>query len=93
MIYLRTKPFVDTMYSLNLYPLINKQTGVARVTSTLIENMLSNAINKQTTSGILITDITYHVSVYTLFQYEVTRTNQQSKRYSRSLKRENINSL
>ena len=62
MIYLRTKPFVDTTHSLNLYPLINKQTRVTRVTSTLIENILSNAINQQTTSGILITDI-YTISI------------------------------
>ena len=88
-----TKHFVDTMYSLNLYPLINKPTRVTRESATLIDNIFANVLNKQTSSGVLINDITDHFPVYTQCEYEVTRSNPQSYRYSRSQNSENINSF
>ena len=44
-------------------------------------------------SGVLINDITDHFPVYTQCEYEITRSNPQSYRYSRSLKSENRNSF
>ena len=89
-----TKHFVDTIYSLNLYPLINKPTRVTRESATLIDNIFFyNCFNKQTSSGVLINDITYHFPVYTQCEYEVTRSDPQSYRYSRSQKSEYINSF
>ena len=72
-----TKHFVDTMYSLNLYPLINKPTRVSRESATLIDNIFTNGLNKQTSSGVLINDITdnFPIYMYTQCEYEVTRSN------------------
>ena len=39
-----TKHFVDTMYSLNLYPLINTPTRVTRESATLIDNIFTNLL-------------------------------------------------
>ena len=86
-----TKYFVDTMYSLYLYPLIHKPTRVTRESATLIDNIFTNVLNKKTTSVVLINDITDHFPVYTQCEYEITRSNPQSYRNSRSLKSESIN--
>ena len=45
--------------------LINTPTRVIRETAILIDNIFTNAINRQTTAGILVTDITNHFPVYT----------------------------
>ena len=61
-----TKLFVDTMYSLSLYPLIDKPTRVTKDTATLIDNIYTN---RRTTNGILISDIIDHFPVFTLYDY------------------------
>ena len=88
-----TKHFVDTMYIMNLYPLINKPTRVTRKSATLIDHIFTNVLNKQTSSCVLINNITDPFPVYTQCEYEVTRSNPQSYRYSRSPNSENINSF
>lgn len=48
--------FMDTMYSMSLYPLITKQI-------TLIGNIFTNSMENSLVSGLMINDITDHLLV------------------------------
>ena len=54
---------------------MNTRSRKARNTATLIDNIFTNSINKQTTSGIIVTDIRVHFPVLTLCEYAVTERN------------------
>ena len=55
-----TTHYVDTMFSLGLYPLIDKPTRITAHSSTLIDNIFTNELNYNINSGILINDISDH---------------------------------
>ena len=40
-----TKVFIDTMYSMGLFPLIIRPSRLTEFTSTLIDNIFSNIVN------------------------------------------------
>ena len=55
-----TKHFLDTMYSLGLYPLIDKPTRITDNSTTLIDNIFTNELRFNLTSGIMYNDISDH---------------------------------
>ena len=54
------KHFLDTMYSLGLYPLIDRPSRITDQSSTLIDNIFTNAKEYNNVSGLLVNDITDH---------------------------------
>ena len=52
-----TKHFLDTMYSLGLYPLIDKPTRITDNSTTLIDNIFTNELRFNLISGIMYNDI------------------------------------
>ena len=52
-----TKYFLDLMFSLGTYTVITKPTRISNVSATLTDNIFTNDINSDITSGLLITDI------------------------------------
>lgn len=58
-----TTDFCNTMFSFGLWPLINKPSRITKDTATLIDNIFSTAI-VQTTSGLLINDISDHLPIF-----------------------------
>ena len=71
-------------YFNGLYPIMNKPTRITRSTATLINNIFTNTTNKQTTSGIIISDITVHFPVFTLCENAVTKRNLEAHIYIRN---------
>ena len=63
------KYFLDTMYAIGLYPLINRPTRISNQSFSLIDNIFTNVTNYNITSGILINAITDHLSVFAIFTY------------------------
>ena len=59
-----TKSFLDTMYSIGLYPLIDRPTHISNHSYTLIDNVFTNVTNHKVTSGILVSDITDHLPIF-----------------------------
>ncbi len=55
--------FIDTLSSHSFYPLINKPTRITDSSQTLIDNIFTNDFSNHKT-GILITDISDHFSVF-----------------------------
>ena len=58
-----TKQFLDTMHSLGLYRLIDKST---RITATLIDNIFTNELRFNVTSGVMFNDISDHLPIFAL---------------------------
>lgn len=62
-----TEDFTDTMYSINLYPLITKPTRITNHSATLIDNIFTNILDGNVASGILINDISDHLPIFMVY--------------------------
>ena len=56
--------FLDTMYSVGLYPLINGPSRITNHSFTLIDNIFTNASDYDNTSGLLIYDVSDHLPIF-----------------------------
>ena len=65
----KTKFFIDTLYSLGLFPTILKPTRITTDSATLIDNIFTNTIENKIISGLLLNDISDHLPVFTTLQY------------------------
>ena len=74
------KSFLDTMYSIGLYPLIDRPTRISNHSFSLIDNIFTNVVNQTTLSGILLSDITDHLPIFVLCNYP-THIQRNSNRY------------
>ena len=63
------KHFLDTMYSLGLYPLIYHPSRITNHSSTLIDNIFTNAKEYNNVSGLLVNDITDHLLIFAFCDY------------------------
>ena len=60
------KYFLDTMYAIGLYPLIDRPTRITNQSFSLIDNIFTIVANHNITCGILINDITDHLAVFAI---------------------------
>ena len=58
-----TEDFLDTLFSLGLYPLIVKPSRITTHSNTLIDNIFTNNLSDSSHSGLLINDITDHSQI------------------------------
>ena len=63
------KYFLDNMYAIGLYPLIDRPTRISNQSFSLIDNIFNNVTNYNITSGILINDITDRLPVFAICTY------------------------
>ena len=63
------KHCLDLMYSLGLYPLIDKPTRITDISATLIDNIFTNEMRNNITCGILFNDISDHLPIFALCEY------------------------
>ena len=52
------------MYSIGLYPLVDRPTRISNHSFSLIDNIFTNVTNNNVTSGILVSDITDHLPIF-----------------------------
>ena len=89
-----TKYFLDLTFSLDMYRVITKLTRISNVSTTLIDNIFINDTNSDITNGLLITDISDHLSVFGICKYDGNRCNRSCPaRYNCQTSSENINAL
>lgn len=62
-----TDKFINTTYSVSLYPKITRPSRITPHSSTLIDNIFTNNIENNTVSGLLIVDISDHLPVFTAY--------------------------
>ena len=72
--------FLDTMYAIGLYPLIDRPTLISNQSFSLIDNIFTNVTNYNITSGILINDITDHLPVFAICRPTYPNPNSQIKK-------------
>lgn len=62
--HIKTKEFVDIMFSLSFYPLIVKPSRITKDSATLIDNIFTNVMDEKIISGLLVTDVSDHLPVF-----------------------------
>ena len=67
--------FINHMYSCSLFPLILKPSRITIDTATLIDNIFTNEIDSEISSGLLINDISDHLPVFAIFHNFFKNTN------------------
>ena len=73
-----TKNFVDMMFSLGLYQLIDKPTRITDHSATLIDNIFTNELDSKINSGLLISDISDHLPIFAVCKYpDINRISNQ----------------
>lgn len=79
-----TKTFVDMMFSIGLYPLIDKPTRITDHSATLIDNIFTNELDHNISSGLLISDISDHLPIFAICKYsEIKRTSIKKYTFTR----------
>ena len=66
-----TNDFLNVLYSYSLYPSITKPTRITSKSSTLIDNIFTNSMSKQT-SGIIMTDLSDHLPIFSFTDLNVS---------------------
>ena len=79
-----TAEFIDTMFSMNMYPLITKPTRITAYSATLIDNIFTNILDNSTISGLLLNDTSDHLPVFMVYE---TNCHKNKNRDSFSYKR------
>lgn len=59
------------MYSLSLYPVITRPTRITAHCATLIDNIFTNNLNTNITSGLFVNDITDHLPIFITFETRI----------------------
>ncbi len=62
-----TNDFINTIYSMNLYPTITRPTRITSHCATLIDNIFTNDISNKTLSVLLLSDISDHLPVFIIY--------------------------
>ena len=82
----------DTMYSLGLYPLIDKPSRITYSSTTLIYNIFRNEIRFNLTSGIMFNDISDHLPIVALCEYNISRYNVKEFQFFRNMNEDTMTS-
>ena len=62
-----TDEFINTIYSMSLYPKITRPSRITTHCATVIDNIFTIEIENNTVSGLLINDISDHLPVFTVY--------------------------
>ena len=90
-----TQEFVDSLYSHMFYPLINRPTRITAHSATLIDNILTNNLSSQLSSGIILNDLSDHlpVFVYTFTEPSSVQANRNQHSITRDYSENNIDTF
>ena len=68
-----TNDFIEQLFSLGLYPLIDRPSRITTSSATLIDNIFTNQSNCDTCNGLLINDISDHLPVFSISKPKLER--------------------
>ena len=87
-----TGEFLDSMYSDLLSPLINRPTRITSHTATLIDNIITNNIDADSVNGLLFSDISDHLPIFSIwFDDNFISNHDKSVYYFRDKSEHNVN--
>ena len=61
-----TQEFLHIMFNKGLHPIISKPSRITRFSSTLIDNIFTNNIDDTLYSGLLISDVSDHLPIFSV---------------------------
>ena len=70
--HLLTQSYLDLLLSFSFRPLINMPNRITETSCTLIDNIFTNDLSNEHFSGILYSDISDHLPVFTLLSYKAS---------------------
>ena len=85
-----TKNFVDQMFSMSLFPLINKPTRITNQCHSIIDNIYTNSINEDIISGVIIADISDHFPIFSILLKDIHKKETEQFFILRANSEENI---
>ena len=78
-----TRDFLNALFSLGMFPLIDRPSRITEYSATLIDNIFSNNLYERISNGLLINDISDHLPVFSItkeIQKAVNKTRYMFKR-------------
>ena len=89
-----TQEFVDMMFSKGLRPLITKPSRITQSSATLIDNIFTNDLCNDISSGLLINDISDHLPVFAVcIGKELIKTPNDPYRFVRIMDKDSVDSF
>ena len=89
-----SQTFVNLMDTYALSPFINKATRISSSSSTLIDNIFSNTVNRHVASGIIYSDLSDHLPIFVIVRgIEKLNKSYQEIPLFRKMTQENIQNL
>ena len=88
-----TNDFIDQLFSLGLYPLIDRPSRITTSSATLIDNIFTNQSNCDTCNSLLINDISDHLPVFSISKPKLERKCTNKLINIRMTNQENISSF
>lgn len=64
-----TEDFFNRMHSIGLYPAITRPSRITKYSAKLMDNFFTNNVRTKNISGLMICDITDHLSVFSRYDY------------------------
>ena len=83
-----TDKFINTLYSLSLYPKITRPSRITSHCATLIDNIFTNVLDNNIISGLLINDITDHLPVFIVYNCNYNKTSKDIRPQYRRVRTE-----
>lgn len=84
----KTDDYINTLFSIGLFPLITKPSRITSHSATLIDNIFSNEIESNIVSGLMINDISDHLPVFVLHKNEYQKNEEDTMFWFRRIKTE-----
>ena len=85
-----TKDFIDLLSANSLYPTISKPTRITSHSATLIDNIFTNNLDRVMVSGILYSDLSDHLPVFQITNYQPQIYNTPAKFKTREITQSSI---
>ena len=89
------KNVLDLRYSLGLYPQIDKPTRITISTTLIlvIDNIFTNELRHNIKCGILFNDISDHLPIFALCEYQTRRNTKMDTQYTRVINKDTVTLL
>ena len=81
------------MYSIGLYPLVDRPTRISNHSFSLIDNIFTNVTNHKVTGGILVSDITDHLPIFVFCTHPNPNRVDQKSNVKKRIINETLSSL
>ena len=88
-----TDTFINQLLSSSFYPLITKPTRITERSATLIDNILTNRLNNCNINGILFSDLSDHLPLFTIEKNVKVKYQNSSCSMKRNFSNGNVNRI